>query len=284
MSKKEFLEKLEHKLHLLKQDEIQDILDEYSGYIDNKLQEGKTEDEAVADFGNLDDLAREILSAYKIDDKYTHDKSRDIIDNVVDIMTQGIDSAVTYFTQHFNNLSVEAVIRLVALILIALVVIGLIKIPFSLLETLATGLLRVILPNFLAAPLNLFVRLAINLIYLCLVVLLMASFISRGLENKELALRDLIEKPFVFNFHWHHGDAGTPRNGTADTLNPDGITKAKNTDDKAGEALAQAEAAVEIIDRTEAEITQTLEDEDKRILEDPIDPADSAACLSPLLL
>lgn len=272
MSKKEFLEKLEHKLHLLKQDEIQDILDEYSGYIDNKLQEGKTEDEAVADFGNLDDLAREILSAYKIDDKYTHDKSRDIIDNVVDIMTQGIDSAVTYFTQHFNNLSVEAVIRLVALILIALVVIGLIKIPFSLLETLATGLLRVILPNFLAAPLNLFVRLAINLIYLCLVVLLMASFISRGLENKELALRDLIEKPFVFNFHWHHGDAGTPRNGTADTLNPDGITKAKNTDDKAGEALAQAEAAVEIIDRTEAEITQTLEDEDKRILEDPIDP------------
>ncbi|MFQ8584250.1 MAG: DUF1700 domain-containing protein [Holdemania massiliensis] len=209
MSKKEFLEKLEHKLHLLKQDEIQDILDEYSGYIDNKLQEGKTEDEAVADFGNLDDLAREILSAYKIDDKYTHDKSRDIIDNVVDIMTQGIDSAVTYFYAAFQQPQRRS------------------RNPagrfdfdragrhrpdqnlFSLLETLATGLLRVILPNFLAAPLNLFVRLAINLIYLCLVVLLMASFISRGLENKELALRDLIEKPFVFNFHWHHGDAGT---------------------------------------------------------------------------
>lgn len=92
MTKKEFLDKLEHKLHLLKRDEIQDILDEYSGYIDNKLQEGKTEDEAVADFGNLDDLAREILSAYKINEKYTRDSSRDIIDNVVDVMTQGIDS------------------------------------------------------------------------------------------------------------------------------------------------------------------------------------------------
>lgn len=67
------------------------------------MQEGKTEDEAVADFGNLDDLAREILSAYKIDDKYTHDKSRDIIDNVVDIMTQGIDSAVTYFYAAFQQ-------------------------------------------------------------------------------------------------------------------------------------------------------------------------------------
>ena len=116
MTKKEFLEKLEHKLHLLKRDEIQDILDEYSGYIDNKLQEGKTEDEAVADFGNLDDLAREILSAYKIDAKYTRDSSRDIIDNVVNVMTQGIDSAVSYFTQHFNDLSMEAVIRLIALI------------------------------------------------------------------------------------------------------------------------------------------------------------------------
>lgn len=150
MTKKEFLDKLEHKLHLLKRDEIQDILDEYSGYIDNKLQEGKTEDEAVADFGNLDDLAREILSAYKINEKYTRDSSRDIIDNVVDVMTQGIDSVVSYFAGHFNTLSVEAMIRLIALVLIALVIVGLMKIPFSLLEALIVSLLRAILPGFLA--------------------------------------------------------------------------------------------------------------------------------------
>lgn len=200
MTKKEFLDKLEHKLHLLKRDEIQDILDEYSGYIDNKLQEGKTEDEAVADFGNLDDLAREILSAYKINEKYTRDSSRDIIDNVVDVMTQGIDSVVSYFAGHFNTLSVEAMIRLIALVLIALVIVGLMKIPFSLLEALIVSLLRAILPGFLAAALNFFVRLAINLIYLCLVVLLMASFISQGLENKPVTLRDLFEKPLRFNF------------------------------------------------------------------------------------
>ena len=44
----------------LKGDETQDILDEYSGYIDNKLQEAKTENEASANFGNLDDLARKM--------------------------------------------------------------------------------------------------------------------------------------------------------------------------------------------------------------------------------
>ena len=155
MTKKEFLDKLEHKLHLLKRDEIQDILDEYSGYIDNKLQEGKTEDEAVADFGNLDDLAREILSAYKINEKYTRDSSRDIIDNVVDVMTQGIDSVVSYFAGHFNTLSVEAMIRLIALVLIALVIVGLMKIPFSLLEALIVSLLRAILPGFFSGSFEL---------------------------------------------------------------------------------------------------------------------------------
>lgn len=236
MTKKEFLDKLEHKLHLLKRDEIQDILDEYSGYIDNKLQEGKTEDEAVADFGNLDDLAREILSAYKINEKYTRDSSRDIIDNVVDVMTQGIDSVVSYFAGHFNTLSVEAMIRLIALVLIALVIVGLMKIPFSLLEALIVSLLRAILPGFLAAALNFFVRLAINLIYLCLVVLLMASFISQGLENKPVTLRDLFEKPLRFNFGRRHDDACSPQSGVPQTVNSN-LAKTENEAAQRGRSL-----------------------------------------------
>ncbi|MCH1939168.1 DUF1700 domain-containing protein [Holdemania massiliensis] len=272
MTKKEFLEKLEHKLHLLKHDEIQDILDEYSGYIDNKLQEGKTEDEAVADFGNLDDLAREILSAYKIDDKYTRDKSRDIIDSVVDGLTQGIDSAVSYFTQHFNDLSVEAVIRLIALILIALVVVGLMKIPFSLLETLTTGLLRVILPSFLAVPLNIVVRLAINLIYLCLVILLMASFITQGLENKEITLRDLIEKPLSFHLRRRSDDACSPQSDTSDSLKAASQAKEKDLR-KETEAFDQAEMAEDDIVQTEVKLESLRVDlAEERILEDPIDP------------
>ena len=274
MTKKEFLEKLEHKLHLLKRDEIQDILDEYSGYIDNKLQEGKTEDEAVADFGNLDDLAREILSAYKIDAKYTRDSSRDIIDNVVNVMTQGIDSAVSYFTQHFNDLSMEAVIRLIALILIALVVVGLMKIPFSLLETILVSLLRAILPGFLAATLNFFVRLTINLIYLCLVVLVLASFISQGLENKEITLRDLFKKPLVFEFGRRHDDACSPQRRAAQTVNSDAEAKEKVERQKEAEAFDQAEAAEATVDQNLTEITESLEEEDleERILEEPIDP------------
>ena len=276
MTKKEFLDKLEHKLHLLKRDEIQDILDEYSGYIDNKLQEGKTEDEAVADFGNLDDLAREILSAYKINEKYTRDSSRDIIDNVVDVMTQGIDSVVSYFAGHFNTLSVEAMIRLIALVLIALVIVGLMKIPFSLLEALIVSLLRAILPGFLAAALNFFVRLAINLIYLCLVVLLMASFISQGLENKPVTLRDLFEKPLRFNFGRRHDDACSPQSGVPQTVNSN-LAKTENEaaqQRKEEEAFAQAETAAKTEEQIAAEIDEAFSQEfdEPRILEDPIDP------------
>lgn len=213
MSKKEFLEKLERKLHILSREEIQDILDEYSGFLDNKIAEGKTEEEAVADFGNLDDLAREILSAYKINENYTRDKSRDIIDSIVESLTQGIDAAVNYFTQHFNELSVEAVIRLIALLLIALVVVAVLKLPFALLESIVTGLLSMILPNFLAIPLNWILSLAVNLIYLCLMVLLVVSVIQQGLENKDITLHDLFRKPLCIDFNvlLRRTEAGWPR-------------------------------------------------------------------------
>lgn len=152
---------------------------------------------------------------------------------------------VSYFAGHFNTLSVEAMIRLIALVLIALVIVGLMKIPFSLLEALIVSLLRAILPGFLAAALNFFVRLAINLIYLCLVVLLMASFISQGLENKPVTLRDLFEKPLRFNFGRRHDDACSPQSGVPQTVNSN-LAKTENEaaqQRKEEEAFAQAETA-----------------------------------------
>ena len=70
MTKKKFLNELEKKLSVLDDSEIQDIMNEYSDIIDEKLKHGKTEKEAIEDFGSLDDLAKEILSAYKINPNY----------------------------------------------------------------------------------------------------------------------------------------------------------------------------------------------------------------------
>ena len=70
MTKKKFLNELEKKLSVLDDSEIQDIMNEYSDIIDEKLKHGKTEKEAIEDFGSLDDLVKEILSAYKINPNY----------------------------------------------------------------------------------------------------------------------------------------------------------------------------------------------------------------------
>ena len=192
------------------------------------------------------------------------------------IRDRGIDSVVIYCAGHFNTLSVEAMIRLIALVLIALVIVGLMKIPFSLLEARIVSLLRAILPGFLAAALNFFVRLAINLIYLCLVVLLMASFISQGLENKPVTLRDLFEKPLRFNFGRRHDDACSPQIGVPQTVNSN-LAKTENEaaqQRKEEEAFAQAETAAKTEEQIAAEIDEAFSQEfdEPRILEDPIDP------------
>lgn len=46
--------------------EKEDIILEYGTYIDDKIASGVSEEEAVAGFGDVDELAKEILSAYKI--------------------------------------------------------------------------------------------------------------------------------------------------------------------------------------------------------------------------
>lgn len=70
MTKKKFLSELEKKLSVLDDSEIKDIINEYRDIIDEKVKHGKTEKEAIEDFGSLDDLVKEILSAYKINPNY----------------------------------------------------------------------------------------------------------------------------------------------------------------------------------------------------------------------
>ena len=47
MNKKEFLKKLSKRLEILEDKEIEDIISEYEGYIDEKVNRGLSEEEAV---------------------------------------------------------------------------------------------------------------------------------------------------------------------------------------------------------------------------------------------
>lgn len=70
MSKQEFLDILKTQLQVLEEKEQKDILDEYALHIDMKVENGQSEEQAIQDFGSIDDLAADILEAYHVNPAY----------------------------------------------------------------------------------------------------------------------------------------------------------------------------------------------------------------------
>ena len=77
MNKTEFLNELEKRIRVLEKNEIKDILSEYSQHIDMRMESGLSEADAIKDFGNMDDLAAEILEAYHVNPEY--EKNDDMV-------------------------------------------------------------------------------------------------------------------------------------------------------------------------------------------------------------
>lgn len=74
MTKVEFLTYLEKRLQVLNQKEQEDLLAEYAQHIDMKMASGMSEEEAVKDFGDVHQLADELLEAYNINPDYDKKK------------------------------------------------------------------------------------------------------------------------------------------------------------------------------------------------------------------
>lgn len=134
MSKETFLEKLRKKLSILEESEIEDILSEYEGYIEEKIKQGSSEEEAVKSMGNIDELARDLLSAYKI--KNPSEKEHDGINNLVDSFMNIFDRIVSVFAHKSFNEIVKFVIELIFIFLI----IAICKIPFEIIESMGRSI------------------------------------------------------------------------------------------------------------------------------------------------
>ena len=66
MTKKEFLTELRNNLSGLPKEEVEDRINFYSEMIDDRMDEGKTEEQAVADIGSTDEAVRTIASQTKM--------------------------------------------------------------------------------------------------------------------------------------------------------------------------------------------------------------------------
>ncbi|MBQ6586934.1 MAG: DUF1700 domain-containing protein [Coriobacteriales bacterium] len=64
MDRQQFLSRLQQRIAILDEVEQTDIIDEYAQHIDLEVANGKSQEEAIAEFGDFDELVAEILSAY----------------------------------------------------------------------------------------------------------------------------------------------------------------------------------------------------------------------------
>lgn len=91
MTKKEFLKELEDRLQMLDEKERKDMLEEYSQHISMRMESGMKEEEAIDDFGDINDLIAEILEAYHLDPEYeAKNKGSKTKNGVTDLLPQDL--------------------------------------------------------------------------------------------------------------------------------------------------------------------------------------------------
>lgn len=98
MTKNEFLNLLEQRLMVLNDDERADLLSEYEQHIEMKIQSGLSEEEAIADFGEPEELIKELLEAYHLNTDYQPNY------NFAARITYGVKSCAHFLSGTFESL------------------------------------------------------------------------------------------------------------------------------------------------------------------------------------
>lgn len=89
MNKSEFLNDLKKYLTILEDREQEDILEEYAQHIDMKLSTGLSEEEAIRDFGSVEELAAQILEAYHVKPEYQTVKTEKKLPDMTGVTQEG---------------------------------------------------------------------------------------------------------------------------------------------------------------------------------------------------
>lgn len=133
MSKKDFLEKLRKRLKILNNEEIEDIIEEYEGHINEKIASGKTEEEAINDFGDFDELVKEILSAYKINEEYENESKEK---NFIQDFIKDCELFFKDLVKNVSKRSKEDIIKFVLEFIALIIFIGILRLPVLFIEEL----------------------------------------------------------------------------------------------------------------------------------------------------
>jgi len=205
MTRFEFVNKLNGRLYLLSEAERRDIIDEYVSHIDLKMAEGKSESDAIKDFGDIDELAAEILEAYHIDHAKLNDKTLDIyIKTAVDYISRSTEKLLSFSTKDLAYILVEFIILLIIL--------NFIRYPLELCGEMFVHLFSW-LPFTIFHILDRLVNIIANIISVAISLLIICQFVNR---------RILWAQPgFIDNIQEYSDKAFKGKKETADTKTED---------------------------------------------------------------
>lgn len=176
MTKEEFLKKLEQQLNLINDEERIDILSEYEQHIEMKITNGLSEEEAIEDFGDMDELVKEILEAYHINTDYGSRGRR-----LSKTLGYYIHCAADFLTQLATTL-LEMDRRQLGQLFIKALGVAFFLFIFRLLLELCSDVLYpliAIFPRFIEHPLRMILRFAVNLIFVIFCLYMLVFFIRK---------------------------------------------------------------------------------------------------------
>ncbi|MEG3036484.1 MAG: DUF1700 domain-containing protein [Bacilli bacterium] len=145
MNKKQFIKELEYKLSILDEQELKDTINEYKDIIELKVKSGITEEEAVLEFGAIDELATEILKAYKINPtKVNEEKGKDF-ENIIKKSAKTMANLSKEFFENVKtqDLSIELIFEIIIKFILLLVGLAILRLPFHVIDSLGMSILSI---------------------------------------------------------------------------------------------------------------------------------------------
>lgn len=177
MTKEEFFEILRERLSILDENEVNDIIEEYSEHINEKKKKKISESDAIKEFGEIDELVENILSAYKVNKNYINsNKKNNFIDEIVD-NAKNVFEKIIQIISHGTGKEIFSFIIYVAVILL---LIAIFRIPFNILENALTSHLYR-LPQAAEDVITAMVALVINLSYIVISFIIVIKLLNEKL-------------------------------------------------------------------------------------------------------
>ncbi|MGI5824072.1 MAG: HAAS signaling domain-containing protein [Bacillota bacterium] len=177
MTKQEFFDYLNKRLEILDKKEREDILAEFDQHINNKIENGCTEAEAIADFGDPEEFVEEILEAYKVNPEYNQPENNG--KNTIGRFLKNFGNAVNAIADSFFQKSKRELLAIIMKLIVLCLVLWLIRVPLDMLIQSATSVFTA-LPDIVYQSVYSIINFIFNLAYLLMVCYTLYLFVVKS--------------------------------------------------------------------------------------------------------